>query len=93
MLKKFSDNALRDLGIANADEEKAKVEAVALILREMKARDWRAADLAKACDVPASNVSEILNLKLERYSIDRLNKVLRVFGKQVVTSYALETAR
>ena len=55
-----------------------------------RARGMSAAELARASGIPAPNISEILSLKLDRYSIDRLNKVLAVFGKRVAVSYRLE---
>lgn len=86
-MKPLSKNVFRDYGIANADEEKAKIDAVALILEGLRQRDWRPADLARAADMPPANISEILNLKLDRYSIDRLNRVLAVFGKRIAVEY------
>lgn len=86
-MKRLSDNVFRDFGIDNADAEKAKVEAVALILEGIAARNWKAADLARAANMAPANISEILNLKLDRYSIDRLNRVLAVFGKKIERAY------
>jgi hypothetical protein len=80
-MKRLSDNVFRDFGLDNADAEEAKIEAVALIVEGMAARNWRAAGLTRASDMAPANISEILNLNLDRYSIDRLNRVLAVFGK------------
>lgn len=89
-MKKFSANIHRDFGLDNADENSAKAAAVALIANGMDARGMNAAELARASGIPAPNISEILSLKLDRYSIERLNKVLAVFGKRVAVSYRLE---
>jgi len=91
-MKMLSDNVFRDFGIENADEEKAKIDAVALILEGLDSKKWKAADLARATKMPAANISEILNLKLDRYSIDRLNKVLKVFGKRIEVIYRIAEA-
>jgi predicted XRE-type DNA-binding protein len=89
-MKKFSANIHRDFGLDNADEDSAKAAAVAMIANGMDARGMSAADLARLSGIPAPNISEMLGLKLDRYSIERLNRVLAVFGKRVAVSYRLE---
>jgi predicted XRE-type DNA-binding protein len=91
-MRKLSDNLFRDFGIDDADEEKAKIEAVALILDGLETRGWKAADLARAAGMAPANISEILNLKLDRYSIGRLNRVLSVFGKKIAVAYRVVDA-
>jgi predicted XRE-type DNA-binding protein len=90
MLRKLPDNIFAHFGIEDATELHAKMQAVIFVKEEMERRGLIAAELARASGLSESNLSEILRFKFERYSIERLNKVLAVVGKKVFVTYRLD---
>jgi predicted XRE-type DNA-binding protein len=89
-MKKLSTNIFADYGLENADVLNAKTKATFFIRSRMMAEEMSAAELARASGISSEEISEILSLNLDRYSIESLNKVLAVFGKRVAVSYSLE---
>jgi predicted XRE-type DNA-binding protein len=88
MLRNVTDNPFA--GMDGAEELLVKHQAVELIETEMKARGMTQAELAEACGLLQPHISEILRRKLDRFSVDRLNRVLAVFGRRVAVHYAIE---
>jgi predicted XRE-type DNA-binding protein len=46
-------------------------------------------ELARKADCERSHISEMLSGRLERFSLDRINRVLAVFGASIQVSYQL----
>ena len=65
-MKKLSDNIFADYGFENADDLNAKTKATIFIRSRMNEEKMSAAELARRSGLPAPNISEILNLRLDR---------------------------
>ncbi len=90
-MKNVTENPF--IGLDGAEELLIKHQAVELIATQMQARGLTQAALAQASGLQQSHISEILRRKLDRFSIERLNRVLGVFGHRVTIHYAIEAAK
>lgn len=88
-IRRGSGNPFADAGLEASPELLAKHQAVEALEREMAARGLSGADLARAAGLPASHISEILHRRLDRFSIDRLNRVLAVVGQRIEVEYRI----
>lgn len=77
-------------GLEGSELLLVKHRAAEIIESEMKARGLSQEALAKLCGMHQPHVSEILQRKLDRFGIDRLNRVLAVFGRRIATHYEIE---
>ena len=78
-----SDNPFRDAGLPDADIELMKAELATEIVRILRARDLigvRAAALAGASE---ADISRIRRASLDRFTIDRLVKILNSLDRQI----------
>lgn len=81
-----SGNVFADLGLPNADERLAKADLAIAIKRELDARKWTQGQAAEYLFLTQPQVSKIRNGKLEEFSRDTLQKILRNLGIDVEIS-------
>jgi predicted XRE-type DNA-binding protein len=81
-----SGNVFADFGHSNAATEQIKAQLAAEIIRVMKARDMTAADAATVTGIDARDFSRIRNVKLDRFTIDRLITVLEGLDQKLRVS-------
>ena len=78
-----SGNVFADLGLANADIEQAKAVLAAEIIAILDAEGLSVRAAQERSGVPYSDFSRIRNLDLDRFTIDRLMKILGRFNRHV----------
>ena len=81
-----SGNVFADLGLPNADERLAKADLAIAIKRELDERKWTQAQAAEYLFLTQPQVSKIRNGRLEDFSRDMLQKILRNLGIDVEIS-------
>jgi predicted XRE-type DNA-binding protein len=65
-------NVLADLGIENAEELSTKVRLAVEIVRIVRARKLRQAEVARVLGIPQPKVSALVNYRLDGFSAERL---------------------
>lgn len=78
-----SGNVFRDFGDANADTEQLKCILAAKIIGILEAQKLSVRKAEKITGVKASEFSHIRNVKLGRFTADRLISILNKFDQQV----------
>ncbi len=78
-----SGNVFADLGLANADELLAKADLAITIKNEIDAHGWTQAQAAERVFLSQPQISKIRRLKLDEFSRDKLQEVLRYLGIDV----------
>lgn len=83
-----SENVFLDLGFPEAEAINLLVRSKLMmsIEKTIKARGWTQAEAAKTLGVGQPRVSDLLNGKIERFTVDMLMKWLYKLGKQVTVS-------
>ena len=76
-------------GFPDADDLQIKQEAVEQLRLRITEAGLSQADLARQAGLEPSHVSEILAGRLTRFSIERLNRALAVFGLSIEVRYRL----
>jgi predicted XRE-type DNA-binding protein len=69
-----------------------KAAAVAFLRDRMSETGMSQTELARKADCERSHISEMLSGRLERFSLDRINRVLAVFEASIQVSYQLISA-
>lgn len=80
-----SGNVFEDLGFA-PDEAAAMLARETLLIeleKELRRRGKKQQDLADELGVPRTRISEVLNRKTQRFSVDKLVRLLHRAGKRV----------
>jgi predicted XRE-type DNA-binding protein len=77
-LVRGSGNVFRDLGEPNADLEQARAILAAKIIGVLDRQKLSTREAQKLTGVAASEFSRIRNIKLDRFTIDRM---ITIFGK------------
>lgn len=80
-----SGNVFEDLGFP-ADEAatmQARETLIIALEKELRGRNKKQLALAEELGIPRTRVSELLNLKAEKFSADKLIGLLQRAGKQV----------
>lgn len=72
-----SGNVFVDLGLQNADELLAKADLAIAIKKEIDAQGWTQAQAAERVFMSQPKISKLLRMKLDDFSRDRLQEVLR----------------
>lgn len=90
MLTNITANPFCLLDGEDSDLLLIKHQAVEIIEEEMKACGLTQSALASLCGLHQPYVSEMLSRKLDRFGIERLNKVLAVFNRRITKHYAIE---
>ena len=78
-----SGNALVDLGIENAEELTTKIQLAVAIKRILKGRHLKQAEAAELLGIPQSKVSNLMNAKLDGFSVERLMKLLTLLNRDI----------
>jgi predicted XRE-type DNA-binding protein len=80
---KGSSNVFVDLGVAEPDEELAKVQLATLIREAIKRRRLTQAEAAALTGLDQPKVSALVNGRLGGFSNDRLMRCLTALGQDV----------
>jgi transcriptional regulator with XRE-family HTH domain len=67
----------------------AKAAAISFLKDRMSETGMTQTELAQKADCERSHISEMLSGRVERFSLDRINRVLAVFGASIQVSYRL----
>src|SRR5258706_15954880 len=92
-LVRGSGNVFRDFGDANADLEQARAVLAAKIIRVLDQRKLTTRAAEKWTGVAASEFSRIRNMKLDRFTIDRMIAILGKLGQEVEISVVIHPRR
>jgi predicted XRE-type DNA-binding protein len=82
-LVRGSGNVFRDFGDANPDLEQARAILAARIIAVLDDRKLTLRAAANVTGVAASEFSRIRNVRLERFTIDRMIAILGKFDQEV----------
>ncbi len=78
-----SGNVFRDLGLADADTEQMKSALAAEILKAMREGGLTHAAAAERAGVQRADISRICKVDLDRFTIDRLVRILNRLDRRV----------
>jgi len=78
-----SGNVFADLGLANSDVEQTKALLAAEIIHILDEEGLSVRAAGERSGVPYSDFSRIRNLDLDRFSIDRLMKIINGLDRRV----------
>jgi len=78
-----SGNVLVDLGFADADERKLRVQLAMRVNELIAARHLTQARAAELFGIPQPHVSELKNYKLSRFSSERLLRFVTLLDRDV----------
>ncbi|AMJ60803.1 helix-turn-helix domain-containing protein [Bosea sp. PAMC 26642] len=84
-----SGNVFRDLGSPDADLEQARALLAAKIIAVLDDNKLGVQAAATLTGVAASEFSRIRNVKLDRFTIDRMITILGKLGQQVEVSISV----
>ena len=79
-----SGNVFVDLGYPEAVNIVARLQLMMQIENIIRQRGWTQEQAAKVLELRQSRVSELMNSRSEKFTIDMLMKLLNRLGKQVV---------
>ena len=82
-LVRGSGNVFRDLGNQNADLEQARAILAAAIIKALDRQELSVRAAERLTGVAASEFSRIRNVKLDRFTIDRMIMILGKLGQDV----------
>lgn len=88
-LVRGSGNGFRDLGLPNADLEQARALLAAKIIAVLDENRLGVQAAAERTGVAASEFSRIRNVKLDRFTIDRMIMILGKLGQEVEVSISV----
>ncbi|HEY9723169.1 MAG TPA: helix-turn-helix transcriptional regulator [Oscillatoriaceae cyanobacterium] len=80
------------LGFENHEEEDAKSQLLIRIYKVMRGQGWNQSQLAEALKMHKSEVSKLLKGDLDRFSIERMMRMLRDLGTPVRITWVDEPA-
>ncbi len=78
-----SGNVFRDFGDPNADLEQARAILAAAIIKVLNQQELSVRAAERLTGVAASEYSRIRNVKLDRFTIDRMIMILGKLGQEV----------
>ena len=78
-----SDNPFRDVGLPDADTKQMKADLAAEVMRILRERGLAGAKAAELAGVPEADISRIRNADLNRFTIDRLVRILNRLDRQI----------
>ena len=82
-LVRGTDNPFRDVGLPDHDTKLMKAELAAEIIRILRERELPGAAAARLTGVQEADISRIRNADLDRFTIDRLVKILNHLDRRV----------
>jgi predicted XRE-type DNA-binding protein len=92
-LVRGSGNVFRDFGDANADLEQTRAILAAKIIGVLDGRKLSVRAAESLTGIAASEFSRIRNVKLERFTIDRMITILGKLGQDVEVSVSVRPRR
>jgi predicted XRE-type DNA-binding protein len=84
-----TDNPFRDAGLTDPDMKLMKTDLAAGIMRVLRERDLSGARAAALAGVTEADISRIRNADLNRFTIDRLVRILNRLDCQVQVAISL----
>ncbi len=78
-----SGNVFADIGLADADELQAKANLVHVIINIVEDKKWTQKKAASVLGVAESEMSDLMNGKLRRFSRERLERYLNALGMEI----------
>jgi predicted XRE-type DNA-binding protein len=84
-----SDNPFRDAGLSDPDTKLMKADLAARIIRILRERALSGARAAGLAGVTEADISRIRNADLNRFTIDRLVRILNRLDSRVQVSVSL----
>ncbi len=78
-----SGNVFADLGLADAAERQAKADLTHVIIDIVEDHGWAQKKAALVLGIAESEMSDIMNGKLRRFSRERLERYLNVLGMEI----------
>jgi predicted XRE-type DNA-binding protein len=78
-----SGNVFRDLRLGDADTEQMKSALAAEILKAMREQGLTHAAAAARAEVPRADISRICKVDLDRFTIDRLVRIVNRLDRRV----------
>ena len=81
-----TDNPFTDAGLADADTELMKADLATEIVRMLRERDVTGIRAAELAGVTEADISRIRRASLDRFTIDRLVKILNRLDIEVTVS-------
>jgi predicted XRE-type DNA-binding protein len=84
-----SDNPFRDAGLADPDTKLMKADLAATIMRILRERNLSGAQAAGLAGVTEADISRIRNADLNRFTIDRLVRILNRLDSHVQVGISL----
>jgi predicted XRE-type DNA-binding protein len=84
-----SDNPFRDAGLSDPDTKLMKADLAAGITRVLRERDLSGGEAARLVGVTEADISRIRNADLNRFTIDRLVRILNRLDSQVQVAVSL----
>ena len=82
-VEESSGNIFADLGLENADELHEKGLLLAKIYKIVRKRGYKQKEASKVMELTQPQVSNLMNARLDEFSIDRLIKCLKALGCRV----------
>jgi predicted XRE-type DNA-binding protein len=92
-LVRGSGNVFRDFGHPNADLEQARTILAAKIISVLDRQKLSTREAQKLTGVAASEFSRIRNVKLDRFTIDRMITILGKLGQDVRVTVRVQPRR
>jgi len=92
-LVRGSGNVFRDFGDPNADLEQARAILAAKIIGVLDRQKLSTREAQKMTGVAASEFSRIRNVKLDRFTIDRMITILGRLGQDVRLTVRIQPRR
>jgi predicted XRE-type DNA-binding protein len=92
-LVRGSGNVFRDFGDENADLEQARAILAAKIIRVLDDRKLSMRAAESMTGVAASEFSRIRNVKLDRFTLDRMITILGKLGQEVKLNVTVHPRR
>lgn len=78
-----SGNVFADLGLADAEELQAKANLTHVIVNIVEDHGWTQKKAASVLGIAESEMSDIMNGKLRRFSRERLERYLNLLGMEI----------
>lgn len=87
------DNPFQDVGLPDADALLMKADLAAGIMRVLSERQLSGAQAAELAGVTEADISRIRKASLDRFTIDRLVRILNRLDRQVQVAVSLRPRR
>lgn len=86
-----SGNVFRDLGMENPELHQLKALLAAEIIKTLDSRKLTVRDAETRTGIAAADFSRIRNVRLDRFTVDRLMTILNRLGQEVKVKLSIRT--